>query len=709
MPTDPVCGMYVDERSTELTLVRENRSYYFCSSSCLDEFAAPEQQIHRLRQRLAVAWPLSLAILVLTYVPTVPGIAWVLFPLATVVQFYPGWTYYRGAADALRNRLWNMDILIAVGPSMAYAYSVVALLRPGVLPSASFFDASSLIITLILTGNYLEHFTRERARGALRHLGEMLPTTAVVVREGRDIDVALGDIRAGDDLRVRPGGRVPADGTIVEGRTEVDEALLTGESLPQPKRPGDRVVAGSLNGDGPIRLRATGVGENTLLAQIGRLMTEAETSRVPLQRLANRIASIFVPFVLTLAVVVTVGWAYAGVGPIVALLVFVSIVITACPCAFSIATPAAIVVGTGRAAEAGILFRGHDALEQASRADVVLTDKTGTLTRGVPVLTDIVPMPGGTESGLLRLAAGLEATSEHPLGRAVREAGARHGAVPAPASDVRALPGRGIEATIEGRPVGFYVGSSAEGIGADLRPLAPAIERFHADGKSWSVLVRDGHPLGVLAFSDEIRPEAAAAVRALTRDGIPVVMVTGDQAPAAERVARALGISEVHAGVSPAGKLALIRGFQARGRHVAFVGDGVNDAPALAAADLGVAIGAGSDVAKAAGGVVLVRSDLSGVALALRIGRRTVRKVRTNLLWALGYNSVLLPIAAGALVPLVGLRVYDVLPITGAIAMGLSSTTVVLNSLSLRFVSLDPGPTPRPRRTAHGAIGGPGL
>ncbi len=709
MPTDPVCGMYVDERSAELTLVRENRSYYFCSSSCLDEFAAPERQIRRLRQRLAVAWPLSLAILVLTYVPTVPGIAWLLFPLATVVQFYPGWTYYRGTADALRNRLWNMDILIAVGTTIAYAYSVVALLRPGALPSASFFDASSLIITLILTGNYLEHLTRERARGALRHLGEMLPTTAVVVREGREVEVALGEVRRGDELRVRPGGRIPADGTIVEGRTEVDEALLTGESLPQPKRPGDRVVAGSLNGDGAIRLRATGVGEDTLLAQIGRLMTEAETSRIPLQRLANRIASIFVPFVLTLAVVVTLGWAYAGVGLTVALLVFVSIVITACPCAFSIATPAAIVVGTGRAAEAGILFQGHDALEQASRADVVLTDKTGTLTRGVPVLTDIVPIPGATESELLRLAAGLEATSEHPLGRAVREAGAHRAVLPAPATDVRALPGRGIEGTIEGRPGALYVGSAAEEMSIDLGPWAASIDRFRADGKSWSIVLRDGRPLGVLAFSDEIRPEAAGAVRALAQDGIPVVMVTGDQAPAAERVARALGISEVHPGVSPAGKLALIREFQARGRHVAFVGDGVNDAPALAAADLGVAIGAGSDVAKAAGGVVLVRSDLSGVALALRIGRRTVRKVRTNLLWALGYNAVLLPIAAGALVPLLGLGVYDVLPITGAIAMGLSSTTVVLNSLSLRFVSLDSAPASPPHRSARGAVGGPGI
>ena len=695
MATDPVCGMFVDEQSAELKLVRENRTYFFCSSHCLREFAEPERELRGLRLKLAVAWTASVAILVLTYLVRIPEDAWIVLVLATIVEFYPGLQFFASTRDAVRNRSWNMDVLIAVGTSVAYGYSVAVLFLPGRLPPTLYFDASALIVTLILTGNYLEHLTRERARGALRALSELLPSTATVLRDGRELEVPVAEVRPGDRCRILPGGRFPADGVVRDGRSTVNEALITGESLPVLRGPGDPVVAGAVNGEGFLWVEATNVGEDSVLAQIGQLVTEAETSRVPLQQLADRIAATFVPVVFLLAAVAAVGWFVAGTGLTIALLVFVSVAITACPCAFGIATPAAIVVGTGRAAEEGILFKGKDSIERANRVDLVLMDKTGTLTRGRPSLSDVVPFGRTSAEELLSTAAAVEAGSEHPYSRAVAEAAARRELAVPPAVAVRSEPGRGVRGSVDGVPIAVLNERAAQEEGIDLGAVQPVADQLTAAGKACSVVLRGGVPLGLLGFSDEIAPGAAEAVRSLAEDGLPVVMVTGDHPAAAQRVAAALGIGEVHASVSPPGKLALIREFQARGRRVAYVGDGINDAPALAAADLGIAIGAGTEVAREAGGVILLRSDLRGVSLALRLGRRTVRKVRGNLTWAIGYNSILLPVAMGALVPLWGLGVYSVLPITGALAMGLSSTAVVANSLSLRWV----GGRRRARRT----------
>ncbi|MEM0129080.1 MAG: heavy metal translocating P-type ATPase, partial [Thermoplasmata archaeon] len=643
MPIDPVCGMYVDGRETDLKLVRENRTTYFCSTACLEAFAEPSRQLARLLHRLAVAWPLAVVILVLTYRPIGPATPWILLGFASVVQAYAGAGFYRGLVDAARHRIWNMDVLIAVGTSLAYGYSALALALPGRIPPASFFDASSLILALILTGNYLEHRTREFARGALRRLGEMLPARARVLREGRELEIPLDGLAVGDVVLVRAGERVPADGSVIEGRSSIAEALLTGEPMPREKGPGDRVYAGTINGEGPLTVRVTGAGQDTVLAQIGRLLTEAEANRVPLQRTADRIASLFVPSVLALAVAATAFWAALGVGGPVLLLVFVSIVITACPCAFSIATPAAIVAGTGRAAESGILFQGADALERAAKVRVVLTDKTGTLTVGAPEVEAVRPAPGIREADLLGWAAAVEGSSEHPLGRAVRRRAAERGVRAPPATEVRAIPGRGIEGIVEGHRIAV-LGAEGSDEGASAPP-GPAA------GRTVSVVRRDGVPVGFLTFRDPTRPGVREAVADLARDGIRTVLVTGDSAEAAAPVAEAAGIAEVHARVSPEGKRALVASYRARGQPVAFVGDGINDAPALAEADVGIAVGAGTDVAKAAGRLVLLRSDFADVALALRIGRRTVGKVRGNLLWALGYNAVLLPIAAGALVP----------------------------------------------------------
>jgi len=688
MATDPVCGMFVEERASELKLVRGGRTYYFCSSHCLDEFSRPEAELSHLRRMLAVGWPLTVVILLLTYLEPFPLWPWVALPLAAVVQFLPGLRFYEGTRDAIRGRTWNMDLLIAVGTTVAFGYSAIALFLPGRVPPSYYFDASAAIVTLILTGHYLEYRTREHARGALRSLRELLPSTAVVVRDGEERTLPVTEVGVHDLVRVRPGGRFPTDGRVVDGRSSVDESVLTGESLPVAKAPGASVIAGSVNGEGLLLVEATQVGEDTTLAAIGRLVSEAETSRVPLQQLADRIASTFVPLVLALALLAGVAWFLLGAGFTVALLAFVSVVVIACPCAFGIATPAAIVVGTGRGAEEGILFKGRDSLERASEIDLVITDKTGTITRGRPELVDLAALPGTDEVDVLTMAAAVESGSEHPIAGAVVRAARDRGLTVPPADSVRAEPGRGVRARVGGVEVAVLSASVAAEAGGNLAPLGPTIARLESAGRGWSVVLRAGQAVGVLAFADPVAPGVADAVRELGRDGVPVVLATGDRAAAARSAAREAGISDVHAELSPSGKLDLLRRFQRDGHRVAYVGDGINDAPALTAADLGIAIGAGTDVAREAGGVILVRSDFRGVALALRLGRRTVRKVRGNLAWAVGYNAVLLPVAAGALVPFVGLHVFSVLPIAAAVAMGLSSTTVVLNSLSLRSVRL---------------------
>lgn len=696
MPTDPICGMFVEARPDSLQLVRDNRTYYFCAESCLLTFAEPERERARIVHRLWVAWPLSIAILVLTYAPPLVDAPYVAAALAAIVQFYSGSTFYRGAYDALKNRVANMDLLIAVGTTAAFSYSLAVVLLPGRLPSAYYFDASAVIITLILTGNYLEHLTRARAGSALLRLNELLPTEAHVLRDGREVVVPVSEVAAGERVRVRPGGRFPADGIVRTGRTSTDESLLTGESLPVAVGPGDRVLAGAINGDGVVDVESTRVGSDTFVAQIGQLLTASEMSRVPLKRAADRIASVFVPFVLALAFAAALGWyALGGADFTTALLVFVTVAITACPCAFGLATPAAIIVGTGRAAEEGVLFRGEDAIERAARADIVLSDKTGTLTTPTPELTAVVALPPENESKLLSLAAGLESGSEHALARAVLRRAEQAHVAPCPVTEVRIDPGRGVWGRWNGTAVGILRGDAAREAGFDLGPVQAAIDLAESAGESWSAVVEAGSAVGLLRFRAPVAPGVPEAVAALHAMGVEVVMVTGDHRAAAQEVAKALGIEHVHAEVTPQSKVAIVREYQARGRRVAFVGDGVNDAAALAAADVGIAIGTGTDVAREAGQVLLVRSDFAGVPVALRMARRTVAGVRRNLTWAIGYNAVLLPVAAGALVPFFGLSVYDVLPMVGALAMGLSSTTVVLNSLLVR------GPGPKRADSRH--------
>ncbi|HTS33482.1 MAG TPA: heavy metal translocating P-type ATPase [Thermoplasmata archaeon] len=689
MATDPICGMFVDERDAALRLVRDNRTYLFCSRGCLEQFAAPEVARRRLRARLAVAWPFAVVVLVLTYAFPSTRAFVLAAVLAGVVQVYAGTPFYRGAWDAIRSRSGNMDLLIAVGTTTAYGYSLLALALPSRFPAAFYFDASSLIVTLILSGNYLESLVRDRAGIALQRLGDLLPATADRLDGGTVRAVPVAELRPQDVVRVLPGARFPADGQVREGRTSVDESVLTGESLPVPKGVGASVLAGSLNGTGRVDVVVTRPRGDSFVAQVGRLLTEAEESRVPLRQTADRIAAAFVPLVLGLAVAAAVAWVLWGAASgTVGVLIFVSVVITACPCAFGIATPAAIVVGVGRAADEGILFRGQDSLERAALADVVLIDKTGTLTTAVPVVDREFPTLGVTTNSLLSLAAGVESGSEHAYARAVRARAAAAGVEPAAVTGVRADPGRGVRGVQGGRPVAVLDGETAREEGVDLRELLAIAEEADRAGDTWSVVVEDGKAVGLLTFRAPLVAGAAEAIQGLHRLGLEVVMVSGDREAAARRVGSALGLDRVEAGVRPEGKVALVRQYAAAGHHVAFVGDGINDAAALASADVGLAIGTGTDVAKEAGQVLLLSSDLRAVPRALELARRTVGQVRWNLAWALGYNAVLLPIAMGALVPLFGFSVYTVLPIAGAVAMALSSTIVVVNSLSLRWTRL---------------------
>jgi P-type Cu+ transporter len=686
MATDPVCGMSVEEDAQALRLLRDNRTYYFCSGECLRSFAAPEEARRRLARRLAVAWPLSVAVAVLTWAVPFPRAVDVAGVLAAVVQFYAGQGFYRGALDAVRQRVGNMDLLIACGTTAAFLYSVAVLALPGRLPAATYFDASALIVTVILTGNYLEQLTRRRASSALRHLAELLPTTASLVDGGTDRSVPVGELRAGQQVRVPPGERFPVDGVVRSGFSAVDESLLTGEDVGVRKGPGDRVLAGSTNVDGPLVVEVVSSGSDTFVAHVGELLSDAELARVPLQRQADRLAAVFAPFVLTLAVAAGALWyVLAGSDFTIGLLVFVTVAVTACPCAFGLATPAALLVGTGRSAEEGVLFRGGDAIERSSTVDVVLADKTGTLTTNEPEVDSLVALPPATEAEVLRLAAGLELGIRHPIAAALGRAARERGVEPAPVQDVTLEPGSGVLGRSAHGTVAVLRGDAASTSGVDLTPLSSWTERVERDGLSWSLVLEDGRVLGAIALRSPLATGAKEAVAELLADGIRVAIVTGDNDRAAQAVASKLGVTDVHAGVTPEGKVAIVRAYREQGRHVAFVGDGVNDAPALAAADLGIAIGTGSDVARETGQVLLVQPDLRGVPRALRYARQMVRRVRGNLAWAVGYNAVLLPVAAGALVPTFGLAVYRYLPVLGAVAMGLSSTTVLLNSLTLRW------------------------
>ncbi len=610
---------------------------------------------------------------------------------ATVIQFWAGRRFYAAAWRAIRHGLGtNMSTLVVVGTTAAWAYSVFVTAFPGVIHEAglhpeAYFDTSTLIIGLVLLGRWLEARAKGSTTGAIRRLIGLQPAIARRVDGDDERDIGLEDVRVGDLLRVRPGEKVPVDGVLVEGASAVDQSMLTGEPMPIARQPGDEVIGATLNTTGSFVMRATKVGRDTALARIVELVRRAQGSKAPLQRLADRISGVFVPIVLALGALTFAIWFLGGPEPrlTLALAAFIAVVVVACPCAMGLATPTAIMVGTGRGAEAGILIRGGEALEGAHRIDTVVLDKTGTLTVGRPSVGDVITAPGVAGAELLDLAGSLERGSEHPVGAAILGRAREDELGFRTASDFHALGGHGVEGVIDGARVLVGTGRLLADHGIDVTPLADAAERVAADGMTPAWVAASGRLLGFVSVTDAIKPESAEAVAGLRGQGLDVWLVTGDDTRTARAVARQVGIAEdrVLAEVLPADKAAAVERLQRDGRVVAMVGDGINDAPALAQADLGIAIGTGTDVAIEASDVTLVGGDPRGVAAAVALSRTTVRTIRQNLFWAFAYNLVLIPVAMGVLYPALGVTLN---PAMAAGAMALSSVAVVTNSLRLR-------------------------
>jgi len=669
---------------------------------------AHAEEYRDLLRRFAVAAVLSLPVLVIAMshgsIPALnfTGVEWLQLALTTPVVLYSGAQFYRGAWAALRHRAADMNTLIAVGTGAAYLYSVAATLFPGFFAAATggadhaahgraasapvYFEAAAVIIALVLLGRLLESRAKGKTSDAIRRLIGLQPKTARVLRDGREVDIPVAEVAPGDVVVVRPGEQIAVDGVVTDGNSAVDESMLTGESLPVEKNPGDDVFGATLNKTGAFRFRATKVGKDTALAQIVRLVQEAQGSKAPIARLADVISGIFTPVVLSIAVATFVLWYVLGPTETrftMALVNFVAVLIIACPCALGLATPTAILVGTGKGAENGILVKGGAALERAHQLTTVVLDKTGTVTQGRPALTDVVATGDVAEDELLRLAASAERGSEHPLGEAIVRGAQERGLTPADAARFRAVAGHGIEAEVDGcavllgnarlmRERGVEVPEDAESRAAALA----------ADGKTPMFAAVDGHLAGLIAVADPVKPESAEAVAALKRLGVDVVMLTGDNRRTAEAVAREVGIERVLAEVLPEGKAAEVKRLQQdEKRVVGMVGDGINDAPALAQADVGIALGTGTDVAIEASDVTLIRGDLRGVVTAIALSKATLRTVKQNLFWAFVYNAVGIPVAAGLLYPWTG---WLLSPVLASLAMSLSSVSVVTNSLRLR-------------------------
>jgi len=688
MAKDPICGMYVEEGKHALQTTRYGTTYYFCSETCLAQFQAPEKNQARLKRLVALGAAFTIPIAALTYLPIIPDRHvnnLLMFVLSLPVQFFVGYRFYLGSYDALRSRIGNMDLLIGLGTTAAWLYSTIATFVPGFFPgSGTYFETSAIIITLIQTGNLLEYITKGRASEAIHRLLSLQPTMAHVVRNGGEISIPVEEVAVGDILLVRPGEKVPVDGRVIEGNSAIDESMITGESLPRDKRSGDEVIGATVNKTGLLKIQATKVGQDTVLSQIAKLVEEAQVGKAPLQRLADRVSAYFVPSVILIATASGLFWYFvAGIGLAFSLLAFVSVVIIACPCALGIATPAALLVGTGKGAENGILIKGGDQLEGAGKIKTIIFDKTGTLTRGQPSVTDVVPIGKLSEIQILSYAGAVEKGSEHPLAAAVVNSARGKRIELSDPSSFEAFPGLGVKATVRGQEVLLGNMELMNKFSVPFEAYSERIADLQDQGKTTSLLAVDSRPVALIGIADTVKESSAPTIKALKKMGLKVVMLTGDNGRTAKVVARALGIDTIFANVRPDEKEEIVRKLQKSGK-VAMVGDGINDAPALATADVGIAIGSGTDVAKETGGIILIKDDMMDVAKALELSKATVRKIKQNLLWAFVYNVALIPIAAGILVPFLGPGIYEVLPLLAGAAMAISSVTVVSNSLLLR-------------------------
>jgi Cu+-exporting ATPase len=757
MAKDPVCGMDVDPHTAKHRAEHGGHSYYFCCNGCRTKFAAdpdkylsgekaaapvpegteytcpmhpeirqigpgscpicgmalepvtvsldsgPNPELADMTRRFWIGLVLTIPVFALEMgahlVPALHHIvppnvsAWVQLVLATPVVLWAGWPFFERGWQSLVTRNLNMFTLIALGTGVAYLYSLVAVLMPGLFPAAFrgmdgavavYFEAAAVITVLVLLGQVLELRAREQTSGAIKALLDLAPKTARRLNaDGSEEEVALDLVATGDRLRVRPGEKVPVDGTVEDGRSAVDESLVTGESMPVTKDTGDRVIGGTLNRSGGLVIRAEKVGRDTVLARIVQMVAEAQRSRAPIQRLADQVAGWFVPLVVACAVLAFIAWAVFGPEPrfTYALVAAVSVLIIACPCALGLATPMSIMVGVGRGAQLGVLIKNAEALERMEKVDTLVVDKTGTLTEGKPSLTRIVAANGFEEAELLRLAAAVERPSEHPLAHAIVTAAEARGVDIPQVRGFDSPVGKGAYGMVESKRVVLGSASFLKELGIDPSALTEQADALRGDGASAILIAVNGTVAGALAIADPIKATTAEALTALAADGIRVVMLTGDNRTTAQAVAGRLGITEIKAEVAPEQKQAVIERLKREGRIVAMAGDGVNDAPALAAADVGIAMGSGTDVAIESAGITLLRGDLTGIVRARHLSKATMANIRQNLFFAFAYNTAGVPIAAGVLYPVLGLLLS---PMIAALAMSLSSVSVIGNALRLR-------------------------
>ena len=683
----PICGMALEPRTVSAADGSEN----------------PELVDMRRRFRASVA--LTIPVLLVAMSELIPGIPslrpragqWIEFAFATPVVLWGGWPFFVRGWSSIVHRSLNMFTLIGLGVAVAYAYSVVALLAPGIFPSAFreasgavgvYFEPAAVIVTLVLLGQVLELRARSRTSAAIRALLGLAPKTARrLSTDGAEIDVPLEDVAPGDRLRVRPGEKIPVDGLVEEGSSAIDESMVTGEPIPIEKRAGDRVIGATVNGTGTFVMRAERVGAETLLAQIVRMVSEAQRSRAPIQRLADAVSAWFVPAVVVAAVITFAVWGVAGPPPKMAHAIVnaVAVLIIACPCALGLATPTSIMVASGKGATSGVLFKNAEAIEVLRSVDTLVVDKTGTLTEGKPRLVSMVPAAGWGEADLVRYAASLERGSEHPLAAAILAGAAERQIDVTSPADFHSITGKGVTGVVDGQAVALGNAALVAELGADAGPLTRRADELRRDAQTVVYLVAGGQVVGLLGVADPVKASSAEAVALLRRDGVRTVMLTGDNRATALAVARKLGIDDVVAEVLPDQKASAVKKFQDQRRFVAMAGDGINDAPALAQAQVGIAMGTGADVAMESAAVTLIKGDLQGIVRARRLSRATMRNIRQNLFFAFVYNALGVPIAAGVLYPVLGLLLS---PAIAALAMALSSVSVIGNALRLRTVTI---------------------
>jgi P-type Cu+ transporter len=700
MAKDPVCGMIVDEK-TALSSEIGGKQFFFCSPNCQKTFVNPEKELASLKKRMYVAASGALVLAILRAalylglafgavavtwipIPQIPFLTWglLLFIIVTPIQLIGGWTFYVGAYEGLKRKTANMDLLISVGTLVAYIYSTIVVFLPDALPVKErdvYFEVSAVIIAFVLLGKFMEEAIKKKGSAAVRKLLDLRPTMATLLKDGIEVEIPAIQVQVGDILLIRPGEKIPTDGTVIEGTSSVDEKMITGESMPVDKNVDDGVIGATMNKQGLLKIKATKVGKDTTLSQIAHIVEQAQSSSTRIQRLADSISAKFVPAVVLVAIATFVVWFFVFGNFVTGLLAFIAVLIISCPCALGIATPAALMVGVGKGAEAGILIRGAEYLERSQKITTIVFDKTGTLTKGEPSVTDIVVFGSFDENQIIEYASSVETGSEHPLAQAIlRDATMKNIPIKNP-QNFEAVSGMGVKAEINGKQILFGNRKLLTKFGIPTDHIEQKMELLESEGKTVMIVAIDHEIGGLVAVADTLKESSRAAIESLKLLKIETVMLTGDNEKTAKTVAKNVGIDKVIANVLPAEKADVIKKLQAEKKVVAMVGDGINDAPALAQSDIGIAIGSGSDIAKETGGIILIKDDIMDVARAVRLARATMKKIKQNLFWALIYNTAAIPIAAIGLLS----------PIVAAAAMAFSSISVIGNSYFLKRFKID--------------------